>query len=132
MTTETDPRLEAVRKWLLTRHYTPEASKELAPQCLAAIDAVDPLRATLPLEPRWTAQKEALLKRLGEVVRGHARRTETWHELGMLIGNVFPKTNQEWPPTDCLYPNHCGRPDVDYCTHRESVCPHANRDGGGT
>jgi hypothetical protein len=40
MTHQPDPRVEAVREWLLTRHYTPEGAKELAPQCIAAIDAL--------------------------------------------------------------------------------------------
>lgn len=40
MTDQPDPRVEAVANWLLTRHYTPEGAKELAPQCIAAIDAL--------------------------------------------------------------------------------------------
>lgn len=39
-----DLRMRAARTWLISRGYIDEAAEQLAPELLAALDAVDPLR----------------------------------------------------------------------------------------
>lgn len=76
----------------------------------------------------WTAEKAALLKRLGEIVCGHSRRNDVWAELSQLNARAFPTAAPAWPPYGCLTKTNCIiRNECLHMNGKGHVCPHDGR-----
>ena len=78
-----DPRMRAARSWLVSRHYTDEAAEQLAPQMLAALDAVDPLRQRGHAVEALLGRSEAPTSSLDN----HQRRGAAWDIIDQAIND---------------------------------------------